>query len=125
LVRLFDLSQGQPWLTNALTREIVEEMRVLPSEAITIEHVEQAKERLIVERSTHLHSLAARLQEPRVLRILEPVLAGGLVTEAAYNNDLGYVRDLGFVAATSPIRIANPIYQELIVRVLSASVKIA
>ena len=123
LARLFDLSRGQPWLTNALAREIVEEMRVVPPEPITIEHVETAKERLILERATHLDSLAARLHEPRVRRILEPLLAGQLLMGDAYNDDLAYVRDLGLVAAKSPIQIANPIYREVIVRVLSAFVQ--
>ena len=123
IARLFDLSRGQPWLTNALAREIIEEMRVLPPEPITIEHVEKAKERLILERATHLDSLSARLHEPRVRRILEPLLAGELLTGDAYNDDLSYVRDLGLVAAKSPIQIANPIYREVIVRVLSAFVQ--
>ena len=123
LARLFDLSQGQPWLTNALAREIIEKMRVLPPEMITLEHVEQAKERLILERATHLDSLAARLQEPRVQRILQPLLAGEVLMGDAYNNDRAYVRDLGLVAANSPLRVANPIYREVIVRVLSAFVQ--
>ena len=98
-------------------------MRVLPPERITIEHVEQAKERMILERATHLDSLAARLQEPRVQRILEPLLAGEVLMGDAYNDDLAYVRDLGLVAPKSPLRVANPIYREVIVRVLSAFVQ--
>jgi hypothetical protein len=37
-------------------------------------HFEEAKERLILARATHLDSLVARLREPRVRRILEPLL---------------------------------------------------
>jgi hypothetical protein len=58
-----------------------------------------------------------------VRRILEPLLAGEMLTGDAYNDDLAYVRDLGLVAPKSPVRVANPIYREVIVRVLSAFVQ--
>jgi hypothetical protein len=59
--RAFDYSQGQPWLVNAIAREITREMRVKPPEPITSGHVDEAKDRLILARATHLDSLAARL----------------------------------------------------------------
>src|SRR5436305_11904575 len=43
LTRLFELGQGQPWLTNALAREIVEVLGVPLREPITREHVEQSR----------------------------------------------------------------------------------
>jgi hypothetical protein len=70
------LTAGQPWLVNALAREVVEKLAVPPDEPITAAHVDEAKERLILARATHLDSLAHRLSEPRVRRVLEPVLAG-------------------------------------------------
>lgn len=121
--RAIELTAGQPWLVNALAREIVEKLAVPISEPITVEHVEQARERLILARATHLDSLAARLAEPRVRRILEPVLAGTLVTLDPYDDDLGYVRDLGLIAPRNPVRIANPIYREVIARVLTDGVE--
>lgn len=39
-------------------------MGIAPPEPITAAHVEQAKERLILARQTHLDSLTARLGEP-------------------------------------------------------------
>ena len=93
------------------------------SEPITVDHVEQAKERLIVARATHLDSLASKLVEPRVHRVVEPVLAGELARFDAYDDDLAYTRDLGLVAPTNPVRIANPIYHEVIARVLTANVE--
>jgi hypothetical protein len=71
-----ELTAGQPWLVNALAQEIVEEIEVPTPEPITIEHLEQAKERLILARATHLDSLASKLAEPRVRQVIEPVLAG-------------------------------------------------
>jgi hypothetical protein len=40
-----------------------------------------------------------------------------------YDDDASYVRDLGLVAPDNPIRIKNPIYREVIARVLSSSVE--
>ena len=56
---------------NALAREIVDKMNVPAPEPITIDHVDRAKERLILARATHLDSLLARLTEPRVRQIIE------------------------------------------------------
>ena len=105
---------------NALAREVVEKLQVPASEPITVEHVDTAKERLILARATHLDSLLARLQEDRVRRILEPLLAGELTVNPSFDDDFSYVVDLGLVAADRPVRIANPIYREVIVRVLAA-----
>jgi len=117
----WELTQGQPWLTNALAAEIVDQMRVPPNDAITAAHVDTAKERLILARQTHLDSLVARLMEPRVRRVIEPLLAGDTVGGGAFDDDFSYVRDLGLVANDKAVRIANPIYREVIVRVLAVA----
>ncbi|WP_076833626.1 ATP-binding protein [Frankia sp. CcI49] len=121
--RAVELTAGQPWLVNALAREIVEEIGVPPAEPISIDHVEQAKERLILARATHLDSLAARLAEPRVRRVLGPVLAGDVLTIEPYDDDIAYLRDLGLIAQDPPVRAANPIYREVIVRVLASRIQ--
>jgi hypothetical protein len=117
------LTAGQPWLVNAVAREVVEEIGVPTAEPITVAHLEQAKERLILARATHLDSLAAKLAESRVREIIEPVLAGTLDQFDPYNDDVQYVADLGLIAPKAPLRIANPIYREVIVRVLAANVE--
>lgn len=119
--RALELTAGQPWLVNALANEIVEEMAVPAEQPITRAHVEQAKERLILARATHLDSLVAKLHEPRVKRVLEPMLAGTVDGMSdTYDDDVSYVRDLGLAAQGKPLRIANPIYREVLVRVLAA-----
>ncbi|WP_394829637.1 AAA family ATPase [Pendulispora albinea] len=124
LSRIWELTRGQPWLTNAIGREILEEMSILPPARITREHIEQAKERLILARATHLDSLVARLHEDRVRRILEPVLAGTTSTALdTYEDDFQYVVDLGLVAAGPTVEIANPIYREVITRILASGVE--
>ena len=123
--RIFELSGGQPWLVNALAREVVEKLQIPSSTAITPAHLDEAKERLILARQTHLDSLAARLHEPRVRRVLEPLLAGDLQTgdDELWDDDLGFVRDLGLVAPDLPVRVANPIYREVIARLLTGKVE--
>jgi hypothetical protein len=54
--RAFHLTQGQPWLVNALARQIVEVIAPNPSEQITPGHMDKAKEILIQRQDTHLDS---------------------------------------------------------------------
>lgn len=72
--RAFEASQGQPWLVNALAYDIVSDRGI--TRPITDKLMDEAVERLIRQRATHLDSLMARLHEPRVQRVIEPVLAG-------------------------------------------------
>ncbi len=123
LTRAFELTRGQPWLINALAREVVDKMAVPTSEAITVGHVDTAKERLILARATHLDSLVDKLHQDRVRAIIEPFMAGSTIEATAYNDDVSYVRDLGLIAPGRNIEIANPIYREVIARVLSESVE--
>lgn len=120
--RAYRYTMGQPWLVNALAFEITRRMRVELSTPITVEHVDVAKERLIQARATHLDSLVSTLSEPRVQRVVEPLIAGDRPPTATYNDDVMYVRDLGLVGASDPVAIANPIYREVITRVLSQPV---
>ncbi|TDE39501.1 ATP-binding protein [Nonomuraea mesophila] len=117
--RVFELTQGQPWLVNALAHEITIKMGA--TEAITAGHVDDAKERLIRQRATHLDALVARLHEPRVKRVMEPVVAGSFPdVDVTFSDDLSYVRDLGLIKQKPPLEVANPIYREVILRVLGA-----
>ena len=120
LAQVFELTQGQPWLVNALSRCVVD--TVVPEITQTIEtgHVEQAKEILILRRDTHLASLIDKLREERVQRIIEPILVGEAMAMEVLDDDIAYVRDLGLIAPTDPLQIANPIYNEVIPRALSS-----
>lgn len=122
--RAYAYTQGQPWLVNALAREITRRMRVEPPTPIGSRHVDEAKERLILARVTHLDSLAARLAEPRVRNVIEPLIAGELgVADETYDDDVSYLRDLGLLTPGGFTEIANPIYREVILRVLGARVE--
>jgi hypothetical protein len=117
----FELTGGQPWLVNALARQAVE--KLVPDLAIpvTAEVIEQAKEILIQRRDTHLDSLIDRLREPRVQRVIEPLLAGEILSPEVLDDDVRLVEDLGLVATTpGGLTIANPIYREVIQSALTS-----
>ncbi len=116
----FELTQGQPWLVNALAKEIVEKMVKDRTITITHEHIFKAKEILIARKDTHLDSLAERLQESRVQAIIEPMLAG-LELGNVPPDDIQFVIDLGLctIDPLGGLRIANPIYREILPRVLT------
>jgi hypothetical protein len=116
----FELTQGQPWLVNALAKEIVEELVTDESSAITANHILEAKEILIQRQDTHLDSLAERLRENRVKVIIEPILAGQELPESS-NDDRQYLVDLGLLKRdpAGGLVIANPIYREVLPRVLA------
>ena len=121
VARVAELSGGQPWLVNAIGRELVEKMGV--SGPITRADVDEAKERLVLARATHLDSLVSKLGEPRVRRVIGPVLSGeAMPMDDVFDDDVAYVVDLGLVAR-APLRVANPIYAEVIARVLSAPIQ--
>ena len=113
-------SQGQPWLVNALADEACFRNRRGRdrSRAVTEGAIIAAQEALIARRETHLDQLADKLQEDRVRRVIEPMLSGGDYPEASAR-DIEYVRDLGLVAQHGPLRIANPVYAEVIPRELT------
>ena len=113
-------TRGQPWLVNALADEACfrQESGRDRGRIVDAEDVRHAEEALIARRETHLDQLADKLQEDRVRRVVEPLLSGG--DERAFSaRDLEYVRDLGLVATDDPLRIANPIYAEVVPRELT------
>jgi hypothetical protein len=127
LARVWELTEGQPWLVNALGYEAcfrnpTGRDRTPPITAIAIE---QAKEELILRRETHLDQLADKLEEARVQRVIEPVLTGEVLADALNRDDVSYVVDLGLLkqARTGALRIANPIYQEIIPRELTWAIQ--
>ena len=120
VARAFELSRGQPWLVNALGRQLIEKLVTDRTATIGVEHVDQAAEVLIERRDTHLDSLLKKLTTDRVRRVIEPILAGELLLGDRLDDDISYVEDLGLVRRDAGhLRIANPIYHEVIPRALA------
>ena len=120
LAAVWEQSQGQPWLVNALADQACFEDKAGRDRSRTIdeEAVMDAREALVLARQTHLDQLAKQLEEERVRRVIEPVLSGADEAERVSADDVEYVRDLGLLARTGPRRIANPVYREVIPREL-------
>ena len=119
--RLWHLTQGQPWLVNALAYECCFEIKEGRdrSRAIDKDMVDQAKENLIARRETHLDQLADKLQEERVQRVIEPILEGAFDPGRFTTDDIEYVEGLGFINTSGQMAIGNPFYQEFIPRSLT------
>ena len=120
--RVWTRTCGQPWLVNALCDEACfqsasgRDRRQALAEADIVE----AQEQLILRRRAHLDQLGDRLREDRVRRVVEPLLSGA-ERSGFSDRDLEYVRDLGLIARDAPLRIANPIYAEVVPRELTSA----
>jgi len=123
--RSFWWTQGQPFLVNALARICVMELTPGPEEMITEAHIDAAKERLILARTTHLDSLGERLKEPRVARVVQPVLLGDTPFSIQYDHDdFDYVLDLGLIRrGPQGAEPACPLYREVLARQVSANIQ--
>ncbi|MEM7538686.1 MAG: ATP-binding protein, partial [Chloroflexota bacterium] len=123
---IWDLTQGQPWLVNALGYEVC--FRTAKArqnrEPITAERIQQAKESIITQRLTHLDQLTDKLQEERVRSVIEPFLVGQTQPQGLRLDDVQYVEDLGLITTDGQIRIANQIYQEVIPRELTYTTQV-
>ena len=121
--RVMALTGGQPWLVNALARELTGKMPALKdrSRPVTLDDVDEAKERLILRRDTHLDQLVDKLRESRVRHVIEPMLQNEELPGTTSEEDLAYVTDLGLIKPTGRRRaqIANEIYREIIPRTLT------
>ncbi len=124
---IWSATEGQPWLVNALGREVTWKMRENRDRTIRIipEMIDRAIENIIYRCDTHIDILIDKLNEPRVKRIIEPILsnseevAEGLIP----SDDIQYVADMGLIQRErgKNIRIANGIYREIIPRELTWS----
>ena len=121
LARIWAQTRGQPWLVNALCDRVCfwNERGRDRSRAITEDDILEAQEQIILGRVVHLDQLANRLQEDRVRRVVEPLLSGSPYRHYT-KRDLEYVRDLGLIACDAPLRMANPIYAEVVPRELTS-----
>lgn len=118
---IFRLTSGQPWLTNALARQMTAKILKYDfSQKITMELLMQAKQQLILRRDTHLDSLVDRLREDRVKQIIQAIINGNNLHADILDDHITYVRDLGLVSQSSPLEFANPIYAEIIPRIMAS-----
>jgi hypothetical protein len=124
---IWNATEGQPWLVNALGREVTYKIRENRDRSVRIipEMIDKAIENIIYRRDTHIDILIDKLQEPRVRRVIQPMLANEDEVDEAQipTDDILYVEDLGLIKRErgKPRRIANAIYREIIPRELTWS----
>ena len=124
---VWEATEGQPWLVNALGREVTYKMRENRDRSVRIipEMIDKAIENIIYRRDTHIDILIDKLSEPRVRRVIEPMLANEDEVDDALipTDDIQYVEDMGLIKRErgKTRRIANGIYREIIPRELTWS----
>lgn len=119
LEHAYYLTQGQPWLVNALAAEACFRDVLDRTQPITKEIIEKAKEQLIIRQDTHIDSLLDKLNEARVLGIVDAIISGKSEISTFDLDDVRYVYDLGLIKKDG-FEIANPIYKEIIPRTLTS-----
>jgi hypothetical protein len=121
---VWEQSHGQPWIVNSLLMRAT--MRVLTRDstaAVTLAHVEEARKQMIVARETHLDALGERLRDPRVKRVIQAIMGGNSDAPLGRSErDVEFAMDLGLITWTSEegFRIANPVYEEILMRYLNS-----
>ncbi|MDR1065028.1 MAG: AAA-like domain-containing protein, partial [Oscillospiraceae bacterium] len=92
---VYEQTQGQPWLVNAIAREVIEkQLGGDYTRPVTSEMAEKAIQTIILRRDTHIDSLLERLKEERVRKVIEPIILGESYIDQL-SDDYLYVRDLG------------------------------
>ncbi len=122
---VFEQTQGQPWLVNAIARECVEKIAkrdyTIP---ITQSMTEQAINNIILARGTHVDSLLDKLKERRVRNVIQPIIIGEDIIDRNQSDDYAFTKDLGLIRDDRGcVEPANPIYTELIFRALTGDVQ--
>jgi hypothetical protein len=117
---IYRQTQGQPWLVNAIAREVIfEALQSDYTMPVTAALADTAIQTIILRRDTHIDSLLERLKEERVRKIIEPIIIGGDVLDRL-SDDYLYVKDLGLISDEDrKLTPANPIYSEVIARTLT------
>jgi len=120
-------SRGQPWIVNSLFMRAT--MRVLDeasTETVTLSHVIEAREQMVLARETHLDALAYRMENPGVRKVMESLMTGTSDPFLAESESFRLCLDLGLVTKEKGTpSVANPIYREVLARHLTYSPQLA
>jgi hypothetical protein len=120
---IWEYTEGQPWLVNALGFEVTFKLKENRDRSITItkDMIEIAKNNLVLSRATHLDQLADKLDEDRVRRVLLPIIMND-ESKSAQKDDTDYCLDLGLIKRDkNGLAISNGIYREVIPRELTTT----
>jgi hypothetical protein len=122
---VYDQSRGQPWIVNSLFKRAT--MRVLQSdnyETLKLAHVKEAREQMVLARETHLESLAYRMEDTRIRKLMGTLITGGVDLDIANSETFRLCTDLGLVTLEKGVPcIANPLYREVLARQMTFGVQ--
>ncbi|MDR2421963.1 MAG: hypothetical protein LBE01_01130 [Deltaproteobacteria bacterium] len=119
-------TQGQPWLVNVLARRVVNVVLGQDySQTVEAAHVEEAAMGLVDDREIPIKSLQERLKEPRVVSVLDPVLAGTNRQLVLNEKDRNNCVSLGILAldGQNRLRPPNPLTREVVSRILTERIQ--
>jgi hypothetical protein len=120
--RVYEQTNGQPWLVNAIAREITQKILDQDfSKTIELEMVDKAIQNIILRRDTHIDSLLDKLKEERIKKVIEPIILGKETTIEILHDDTQYCLNLGLIRSEKGKGLlpANKIYNEVIIRTLN------
>jgi hypothetical protein len=124
---VYEQSKGQPWIVNSLFLRAT--MRILneeSTETVSIAHVREAREQMILARETHLDALACRLEDPRIRLVIESLMTGEPNPALGDSEQFRICLDLGLVSIDGGTpQIANPVYREVIARQMTFGTQLA
>jgi hypothetical protein len=115
---VWEQSRGQPWIVNSLFKRAT--MRVLHEDdysTVTLAHIREAREQMILARETHLDALAYRMENPEIRKIMESLIVGKTDPLLSESEGFRLCLDLGLVIREKGTpSVANPIYREVLAR---------
>ncbi|MDR0876743.1 MAG: PD-(D/E)XK nuclease domain-containing protein [Treponema sp.] len=124
---VYDQSRGHPWIVNSLFMRAT--MRIMDEdsrETVAIEHIRKAREQMILARETHLESLAVRMEDPRVRKVMETIISGEADPALVEGEGFRVCLDLGLVTIENGTpMVANPLYREVIARLITYGTQLA
>lgn len=116
---VWDATEGQPWLVNALAHEVTWNIRENRDRSVHIipEMIDKAIENIIYRRDTHINHILKLLNEPNVQKVVLPVYLNQENIDPSISiEDYDNCVENGIINRErgKPFRIANGIYKKLI-----------
>jgi hypothetical protein len=121
---VWEQTRGQPLLVNTLAKMAVTQLVTDVSKTIEASHIEEAVRLFESSNPMHLTSLASRLAEERVMRVVAPAMRGTELQGVAAD-DIRYVCELGILEerGAGELVVSNPIYARSLMRSLAEPIK--
>ncbi|MDR1314620.1 MAG: ATP-binding protein, partial [Deltaproteobacteria bacterium] len=125
-LRLWDWTEGGPWLVNALVSTALDfVLHGDPKAPFTAAAVNEAARVLLRETPAHLRGLAGLLADPGVRRACSDALCGGGAGQALSGGGAAVALDMGLLSAgwDDRLRPAGGICRELVLRALTSHIR--